>query len=162
MGEIMELKAGLEELGYFCFPSPRFDLCVSRLRSVAYWLSKAVPPYKNAGVRGLLLGYSFKEVVEYVERTREDEIGVDSEEVREVEVYRLLYPCGRELLLSQLANVVAGRESCLLVQLGLIPAEEWREVCPLQEGSVCEPEVLGKVRAWARGNKIMPMKDLEP
>ena len=55
--EIESFMKELEACGYFVFRNKRWDLLVSKIKSIAHWASIAVPPWKNAGIRGLIFGY---------------------------------------------------------------------------------------------------------
>jgi len=73
---VVSFKMELERLGYFVFMDKHAHLCVSKLRSVAYWLCEMSNNgfYKNAGAVGIILGIPLVEVIAYVRRTGEDEI----------------------------------------------------------------------------------------
>ena len=72
--EIESFMKELEACGYFVFRNKRWDLLVSKIKSIAYWASIAVPPWKNAGIRGLIFGYPLQNIKDYIKRTGEDEI----------------------------------------------------------------------------------------
>jgi hypothetical protein len=73
--QVAILKKRFEELGYFAVYNHKDALCVSKIRSVAETLAQlfADSAWKNAGAIGLLLGYNFEDVLEYLIRTREDD-----------------------------------------------------------------------------------------
>jgi hypothetical protein len=70
-----DFKNALQRLGFYVFQSRDWNLSVSKIPSVAYWLSKMDEEglYKNSGSVGLLLGYPPKEVLDYIKRTKEED-----------------------------------------------------------------------------------------
>lgn len=70
-----EFKNSLQKLGFYVFQSRGWNISISKIPSVAYWLSKMDGEgfYKNSGSVGLLLGYPLKEVLDYIKRTREED-----------------------------------------------------------------------------------------
>jgi len=77
LNEIEAFARELKACGYFVFRNKHWDLLVSKVKSIAYWASQAIPPWRNAGIRGLLFGYTLSDIKEYIERTNEDEIKVN-------------------------------------------------------------------------------------
>ena len=59
---------------YFVFKNKRWDLIVSKIKSIAYWISQMVPPWKNAGIRGLVFGSKIEDIKAFIKKYREDEI----------------------------------------------------------------------------------------
>lgn len=77
---VKEFKKKLE-VGFFVFQNKdetghRENLSVSKLKSVARWLSKMDKDRfsHNAGAIGLILGYTLKDILSYVRRIHEDSI----------------------------------------------------------------------------------------
>ena len=75
--EIKSFQEQLKKCGYYVYRNKRWDLSVSKIRSIAYWCSVITPPWRNAGIRGLFFGYSLEDIKDYIERTGEDEIVLD-------------------------------------------------------------------------------------
>jgi hypothetical protein len=70
-----EFKNAVQKLGFYVFQSRNWNLSVSKIPSVAYWLGKMDDEgfYKNSGSVGLLLGYPLKGVLDYIKRTKEED-----------------------------------------------------------------------------------------
>jgi hypothetical protein len=87
LARVKEFKAKLEKLGFFAHlneSGKSQSLSVSKLKSVAYWLNKMDEAGfgRNAGAVGLMVGYSLKDIINYVKRTREDQMRESLDHIR--------------------------------------------------------------------------------
>lgn len=70
--EINTFADELRTAGYFVYRNIRWWLIVSKIRSIAQCISQAFPLFMNAGIRGLVFGYSIDEIKEWIKKSEQD------------------------------------------------------------------------------------------
>ena len=74
LDEIRKFKIEIEDMGFFVYKNRWWHLSVSKFKSVAKHISNSIPWMNNAGIRGLVFGYSIKEIKDFIFLTGQDEM----------------------------------------------------------------------------------------